>query len=171
MHPQSAEDQLDMDLLDAAGGLVARLLGEAEQLAKEFGVPAFFLKALHLIDAPLAMKELGQRMHCDPSFVTGIADMLEKRGLAVREPDPADRRVKRLVLTDAGLDMKCQMERAMLARMPWRQALTQDERATLIKLLHKMAPPISDLDADCPGEEVTSILAAATAPRSAEQMR
>jgi DNA-binding MarR family transcriptional regulator len=171
VHPQSAEDQLDMDLLDAAGGLFARLLAEAEQLAKEFGVPAFFLKALHLIDAPLAMKELGQRMHCDPSFVTSIADMLEKRGLAVREPDPADRRVKRLVLTDAGLDMKRQMEQAMLARMPWRQALTQDERATLVKLLHKMAPPISEIDADCPAEEVTSILAAANAPRSAEQMR
>ena len=113
-----------MDLLDAVGGLFARLLAEAEQLAKEFEVPAFFLKAMHLIDAPLAMKELGLRMHCDPSFVTGIADMLEKRGLAVREPDPADRRVKRLVLTSAGVDMKHQMEQAMLARMPWRQSLT-----------------------------------------------
>jgi DNA-binding MarR family transcriptional regulator len=171
VHPQSAEDQLDMDLLDAAGGLFARLLAEAEQLAKDYEVPAFFLKALHLIDAPLAMKELGQRMHCDPSFVTSIADMLEKRGLAVREPDPADRRVKRLVLTSAGLDMKHQMEQAMLARMPWRQSLTQDERATLIKLLHKMAPPISDMDADCPGEEVTSLLAAATAPPVGQPMR
>jgi DNA-binding MarR family transcriptional regulator len=171
VHPQSAEDQLDMDLLDAAGGLFARLLAEAEQLAKDYEVPAFFLKALHLIDAPLAMKELGQRMHCDPSFVTSIADMLEKRGLAVREPDPADRRVKRLVLTSAGLDMKHQMEQAMLARMPWRRSLTQDERATLIKLLHKMAPPISDMDANCPGEEVTSLLAAATAPPVGRPMR
>jgi DNA-binding MarR family transcriptional regulator len=161
---RSSEDQLDMDLVDAVGGLFARLLGEAEQLAKEFEVPAFFLKAMHLIDAPLPMKELGLRMNCDPSFVTGIADMLEKRGLAVREPDPADRRVKRLVLTSAGLDMKHQMEQAMLARMPWRQSLSQDERATLIKLLHKMAPPISDFEANCPGEEVTSLLAAATAP-------
>ena len=75
------------------------------------------------------MKELGLRMHCDPSFVTSIADMLEKRGLAVREPDPADRRVKRLVLTSAGLDMKHQMEQAMLARLPWRQSPHRDERA------------------------------------------
>jgi DNA-binding MarR family transcriptional regulator len=111
------------------------------------------------------MKELGLRMHCDPSFVTGIADMLEKRGLAVREPDPADRRVKRLVLTSAGLDMKHQMEQAMLARMPWRRSLSQDERVTLITLLHKMTPPMSDLEADCPGEEVTSLLATATAPQ------
>lgn len=164
MNPRSAEDQLDIDLVDAVAGLFARLLGEAEQLAKEYEVPAFFLKALHLIDAPLAMKELGLRMHCDPSFVTGIADMLEKRGLAVREPDPADRRVKRLVLTSAGLDMKHQVEQAMLARMPWRRSLSQDERATLITLLHKMTPPMSDIEGNCPAEEVTSLLATATAP-------
>ncbi len=164
MDPRSAEDQLDIDLLDAVAGLFARMLAEAEQLAKEFEVPAFFLKALHLIDAPLAMKELGLRMHCDPSFVTGVADMLEKRGLAVREPDPADRRVKRLVLTSAGLDMKCQVEKAMLARMPWQGSLSQEERAALTSLLHKMTPPMSDLDADCPAGEVTSLLAAAAAP-------
>jgi DNA-binding MarR family transcriptional regulator len=112
------------------------------------------------------MKELGQRMHCDPSFVTGIADMLEKRGLAVRESDPADRRVKRLVLTSAGLEMKHQMEEAMLERSPWRQSLTGEERATLISLIHKMAPPLSATNsADCPAEEVTNFLATAATPR------
>jgi DNA-binding MarR family transcriptional regulator len=86
------------------------------------------------------MKELGQRMHCDPSFVTGIADMLEERGLAVREPDPADRRVKRLVLTDAGLEMKRTVEDEIVAQSPWRQALTLDERAALVGLIRKMVP-------------------------------
>ena len=160
------ENQLDLDFLDALAGLLTRLLAEGERLAKEFGVPAFFIKALHLIDGPLAMKELGQRMHCDPSFVTSIADMLEKRGLAVRESDPADRRVKRLVLTSAGLEMKQQMEQAMLDRSPWRQALTSEERATLISLVHKMAPPLSATPAaDCPAEEVTNFLATAATPR------
>ncbi len=168
MAPRSAEDQLDIDLVDAVSGLFARLLAEAEQLAREYQVPAFFLKALHLIDAPLAMKELGVRMHCDPSFVTGIADMLEKRGLAVREPDPADRRVKRLVLTSAGLDMRHQVEQAMVARMPWRRSLSREERATLITLLHKMTPPMSD--PTCPVEEVTSILTAATATQVSKPM-
>jgi DNA-binding MarR family transcriptional regulator len=164
MNPRTDEDQLDLDFIDALAGLFARLLAEGEQLAKEFGVPAFFIKALHLIDGPLAMKELGKRMHCDPSFVTGIADMLEKRGLAVRESDPADRRVKRLVLTDAGQQLKHQMEQEMLARTPWRQALTREERGTLLGLIHKMAPPISVTSAPCPAEEVTGFLATATAP-------
>ena len=167
MSERTEENQrdVDLDLLDALGGLIARLLAEGEQLAKDCGVPTFFIKALHLMDGPLAMKELGQRMHCDPSFVTSIADMMEKRGLAVRESDPADRRVKRLVLTSAGLDMKHQMEQAMLERSPWRQALTPEERLTLISLIHKMAPPLSATDpADCPAEEVTSFLATAATP-------
>jgi len=164
MTQRSAEDQLDLDFLDALAGLLARLVTEGEQLARDFEVPAFFLKALHLIDGPLAMKELGQRMHCDPSFVTGIADMLEKRGLAVRESDPGDRRVKRLVLTEAGLEMKQRVEREMLARLPWRRELSQDERVTLIKLIHKLAPPLSIAQANCPVEEVTGLLATATAP-------
>ena len=167
MYQATEENQGDVDLglLDALGGLIARLLAEAERLAKDCGVPTFFIKALHLIDRPLSMKELGQRMHCDPSFVTSIADMMEKRGLAVRESDPADRRVKRLVLTSAGLDMKHQVEQAMLERSPWRQALTPDERATLITLIHKMAPPLSATSpANCPAEEMTTFLATAATP-------
>ena len=51
----------------------------------------------------MAMRDLGRQMHCDPSFVTAIADMLEKRGLARREASTADRRIKNLVLTREGV--------------------------------------------------------------------
>ena len=81
-----------------------------------------------MLDSPLAMKDLGRRLHCDPSFVTGIADTLEQRGLAARESDPGDRRVKRLVLTPAGKELKQRLEDEILARRPggrrsaWRSA-------------------------------------------------
>ena len=52
------------------------------------------------------MKELGLRMGCDPSFVTTVADALEKRGLARREPSQRDRRSKNLVLTDEGVALR-----------------------------------------------------------------
>jgi hypothetical protein len=86
----------------------------------------------------MAMKELGKRMHCDPSFVTLVADMLEKRGLARREPHPADRRVKNLVLTDDGLALKCKVEEELSSRMPWNLALSDEERAQLLALIRKM---------------------------------
>ena len=44
-------------------------------------------------------------------------------------------------------------------------SLDPGERATLITLIHKMAPPLSaTAPADCPAEEVTSFLAAAATP-------
>ena len=80
------------------------------------------------------------RMRCDPSFVTNIADQLEKRGLATRESDPADRRVKRIALTPAGLELKQRIENEILNGLPWRHALDNDERACLLGLVRKLLP-------------------------------
>jgi DNA-binding MarR family transcriptional regulator len=115
-------------------------------------------------------------MHCDPSFITGIADTLERHGLAARESDPGDRRVKRLVLTPAGAELKLRLEDEILARTPWRRALSTGERASLLALVHKMSPPLSAA-ADCPfkegegpAEEVSNFLASA-APLAAQAAR
>src|SRR5262249_61860317 len=87
--------QVGVEILEAMGELVAAMITRAENVAQQYGVPIFFLKALHRLDCPMAMKDLGLRMGCDPSFITNIADQLEKRGLATRESDPADRRGER----------------------------------------------------------------------------
>jgi DNA-binding MarR family transcriptional regulator len=158
---RSDEDLLDLEILDGVAGLFAGLVAEGEELAKNLGMPAFVIKALHMLDTPLAMKDLGRRMHCDPSFITGIADTLEQHGLAARESDPGDRRVKRLVLTPAGADLKRRVEDEILARTPWRRALSQDERATLLALVHKMSPPLSETGRGCPAEEVSDFLTTA----------
>jgi DNA-binding MarR family transcriptional regulator len=168
---RTEEDLLDLEILDAVAGLFARLVAEGDDLAKRVGIPAFVIKALHMLDGPLAMKDLGRRMHCDPSFITGIADTLERHGLAARESDPGDRRVKRLVLTPAGAEMKRRVEDEILSRTPWRQGLSPDERASLLELVHKMSPPLSATErAGCPGEEVSDFLATA-APLAAGPVR
>jgi DNA-binding MarR family transcriptional regulator len=167
VHTRSEEDLLDLEILDAVAGLFARLVTEAEALAKSLGIPVFVIKALHMLDTPLAMKDLGRRMHCDPSFITSIADTLEKYGLAAREADPGDRRVKRLVLTPAGAELKGRIEDELLSRTPWRQALTPEQRASLLALIHTMSPPLSATEAECPGEGVSKLMAGAAAPISA----
>ncbi len=131
-------DQQSWDVADCFFELIGNIVGQAEQLAQRLSVPAPFIKALHTLDCPMAMKELGKRMHCDPSFVTLVADMLEKRGLARREPHPGDRRVKNLVLTQQGEALKQQVEAEILARMPWNRALNDSERAQLLALIRKM---------------------------------
>ena len=138
MAADGSSDQIDGDLIDALAELIGILVGRAEGIAHQLGVPGVFLKALHRLDCPMAMKDLGQRMHCDPSFVTSIADMLEQRGLATRESDPADRRVKRIALTPAGLALQQRMHGEILANLPWRQALDPGERAQLLSLVRKI---------------------------------
>ena len=169
MLTRSEEDLLDLEILDSVAGLFAQLVAEGEALAKRLGIPVFVIKALHMLDNPLAMKDLGLRMHCDPSFITSIADTLEKHGLAVREPDPADRRVKRLVLTPAGAELKARIEDEVLSRSPWRQRLSREQRASLLALIQTMCPPLSATDAGCPAEEVSKLLASAVTEPAAVQ--
>ena len=172
MLTRSEEDLLDLEILDSVAGLFAQLVAEGEALAKRLGIPVFVIKALHMLDNPLAMKDLGRRMHCDPSFITSIADTLEKHGLAAREPDPADRRVKRLVLTPAGAELKARIEDEVLSRSPWRQHLSPEQRASLLTLIRAMSPPLSATDADCPAEEVSKLQASAvTEPAAAQAAR
>jgi len=138
-------EEVEEEILDAALELIGRIVALGESIAQRLSVPGSFLKALHILECPMAMKDLGKKMHCDPSFVTAITDMLEKRGLARREAHPADRRVKNIVLTGAGLDLKHRIESEMAARMPWSYALTEQERAELLSLIRKM------LRAEAPG--------------------
>lgn len=143
-------DKLDQEIFDAMTEFVSCLMQRGEQLSQRYGVPVSAMKALRRLDAPVPMKDLGQRMHCDPSFITMIADVLEKRGLATREPNPADRRVKNLALTDHGQEIKAAMEQETLGLMPWTHALDRSEREQFLVLLRKMcaslaaAPPPPD---------------------------
>jgi MarR family transcriptional regulator, organic hydroperoxide resistance regulator len=134
----SRSEQLDEEILRAVSELIGRIIALGEGIAQRLCVPTFFIKALHTLERPMAMKDLGKRMHCDPSFVTVIADMLEKKGLARREAHPGDRRVKNLVLTGEGLELKHRIEGEMAARMPWSRTLDEHEREQLLSLIRKM---------------------------------
>src|SRR6202044_3026539 len=160
MTSQSRREQLNAELLDSVSELIGRILGHGEQLAQKLSIPGPFIKALHTMDCPMAMKELGKRMHCDPSFVPLVADMLEKRGLARREPHPGDRRIKNLVLTGEGCDLKQRLEAELTARMPWNRGLNDDERAQLLALIRKM------LSADAPAGEAGKAECVSFAPDS-----
>ena len=46
---------------------------------------------------------------CDNSNVTGLVDRLEARGLVARQASPEDRRIKRIVLTVAGVRVRDQL--------------------------------------------------------------
>jgi DNA-binding MarR family transcriptional regulator len=131
-------NDLDQEIFDAMTEFVTQLLQRGERLADRFDVPVSCMKAIRRLDAAVTMKDLGQRLHCDPSFVTMIADALEQRGLAKREANPADRRIKNLVLTPRGQEVKATLEQEVLGQMPWTRALSTEEREVFLRLVRKM---------------------------------
>jgi len=68
-------------------------------------------------EAAMPMHELATMLACDNSNVTGLVDRLEARGLVTRRPYAQDRRVKHIVLTSAGADLRDRV-RARLAEPP-----------------------------------------------------
>jgi DNA-binding MarR family transcriptional regulator len=135
---------LNRDILDALTTLVKRAGDVGHSIAAGFGLAPHDLLAMFKLEGGLAMKELAQRMGCDASFITTIADNLEKRGFLHREPGQRDRRVKNLVLTEDGITAKEQMMAELAERMPWCYALTEEERHCFLGLVQKM------IDTPCP---------------------
>jgi MarR family transcriptional regulator, organic hydroperoxide resistance regulator len=131
-------DGLDRGIVNGLANLVKRAGAISQSIADRFGIAPSDLLALFKLDEVMTMKELAQHMSCDASFVTTIADTLERRGLARREPSPRDRRVKNLVLTAEGLAAKEQMMQELARRMPWCYALDEKERHVFLALIEKM---------------------------------
>ncbi|HEX4060176.1 MAG TPA: hypothetical protein VHY58_04060 [Streptosporangiaceae bacterium] len=162
MVAQLDDDQLNTELADAFGELVEQVIGRFEALGRRFSLPAFCVKALHMLSSPMAMKELGQRFHCDPSFVTSIADMLDTHGLGRRETNTKDRRIKNLTLTPKGLALRARLEQEMAAIMPWTSALDHSERQCLLGLLRKMIQAGQECGANDPPPASTAAKASTT---------
>ena len=132
------DEQLNQQISDTLPELIKIFHDLGQRIAIEFGLNGSDAIALVKLDAPLTMKELGQRMGCDPSFVTTIADSLEKHGLARREPSQRDRRSKNIVLTPAGEEVRDRLFRELMTRAPWCTTLDTGERRCLLGLMRKM---------------------------------
>ena len=149
---------LNRDILDSLTTLVKRAGTIGHSIAAGFGVAPHDLLALFKLDEALTMKELARHMGCDASFVTAIADTLERHGFARREPSQRDRRVKNLVLTSEGITAKERMMAQLAAKMPWCYALDDGERRCLLFLLRKMldTPGPGTTDAAGAGDQPTA---------------
>jgi MarR family transcriptional regulator for hemolysin len=59
------------------------------------------LISLHF-HAPLSQQELASRIDVEPSTLVGTLDVMEREGLARREPNPSDRRAHLVTTTEKG---------------------------------------------------------------------
>ena len=132
------DEQLNQQISDSLPELIKQMHELVQHIATEFGMTGSDAMALLKLETPLTMKELGQRIGCDPSFVTTIADALERHELARREPSLRDRRSKNIVLTPDGAAVRDRLLRELMARAPWCTALDTGERQCLLGLVRKM---------------------------------
>jgi DNA-binding MarR family transcriptional regulator len=126
------------DAFDALSELFELMNAGLQQVMRQFELLPPYALALAQIDDAAPMKELGQRLGCDPSFVTAIADVLEDRGLVRREIDRADRRSKNLVLTRKGVEVRARLQHEFFNDLPGIRRLDDRERQYFVELLRKM---------------------------------
>ncbi len=110
----------------------------AERVA-EFELNPSLAMALRSLDTPTPQRELAQSLHCDPSHVTGIVDRLEERDLVERQVDSDDRRIKNVVVSDAGRALRKQLEERLYDDPPILRELSPTELKQLHGLLRKMS--------------------------------
>lgn len=134
-------DAAEDPTLEELVGLLFRLTGDLRQRFTErsaqFDLSFAQAMALRELDDPLPMRDLADRLCCDASNVTGIVDRLEARALVERRTAPDDRRVKHLVLTDAGRALRQEHAEGLTFGLPLLVALSPDERRQLAGLLRR----------------------------------
>jgi DNA-binding MarR family transcriptional regulator len=108
----------------------------------------------------VSMGEMARGIGCDPSYITALVDDLDARGLARREPSPDDRRVKIIVLTDAGRALATEIDEVLSVPPTAFAALTPTELRQLRDLLDKVLGASEGPVAERDGSSVKAAAAA-----------
>jgi DNA-binding MarR family transcriptional regulator len=100
---------------------------------------------------------LGRQLGVDRTVMTYLLDELEQAGLVARTPDPADRRARRITLTESGQARLCALERSLRAAEDDLLApLDSGERAELRALLLRVATRVGGPAITCTEAEALS---------------
>ncbi|MCX7814820.1 MAG: MarR family transcriptional regulator [Tepidimonas ignava] len=134
-----------IELHDQPGHAIRRLhqiaVGIFLQETAELGLTPVQYAALQSVhnEPGIDQRTLASRIAQDTSTTAGVVERLQGRGWLQRAPDPADRRVRRLHLTDAGRAVLAAAQPAMQrAQVRILQPLTDAERAHFMALLQRV---------------------------------
>lgn len=117
-----------------------RVKADLAHIVVPFDLPVPLARALMVLAEPTPMRDLAEQLGCEPSYITGLADQLEQRGLVIRVPGQ-DRRVKLLEITPEGSALRDRITDAIASRAIIERRLDDDERAGLVRLLERLLEP------------------------------
>ncbi|MEI5101217.1 MarR family transcriptional regulator [Streptomyces sp. PmtG] len=134
--PEAAESPTAADwrVCGLVNALARRIEAHVREHAATVGLTAPQAVALRELTAPMTLRELAERMSCEPSNATFVSDRLEEQGLVERRPHPSDRRAKQLILTPQGTDLRERLLALLSERSPL-GPLSDQEQDTLQELL------------------------------------
>jgi DNA-binding MarR family transcriptional regulator len=108
-----------------------------EEAAARLSISAAQACVLGRLDEPRGMGALARELGCDASNVTQIVARLEAAGLVTREPDPADRRARRVTRTHHGDELDRRFQEGFTFARTAVGRLSPDEQAQLTALVRK----------------------------------
>ena len=126
-----------------AWSLMARLFWELRprmlKVASEFGLTPPQLFALRQLDPdqPVPMRALAEALQCDSSNVTGLVDGLAAQGLVERREAEHDRRLRMLVVTERGAEVRARLFEAMQEVPEPIAALSAEDQRALRDILRR----------------------------------
>jgi MarR family transcriptional regulator, organic hydroperoxide resistance regulator len=126
-----------------AWALMSRLFWEMRprmlRVAGEFGLTPPQLFALRSLDPeqPVPMRALAQALHCDSSNVTGLVDGLAAQGLVERREAEHDRRLRMLVVTERGAEVRARLHEAIQEVPEPLAALSAKDQTALRDILRR----------------------------------
>jgi DNA-binding MarR family transcriptional regulator len=98
-------------------------------------------------DNPGSQAALAQRLNIDRTVMTYLLDDLESAGLVSRQPDPSDRRSRRVLATPHGAAVLADLDtRFRHAEQHLLAGLAPDAQAAFRILLRDLAAHVNDLD-------------------------
>jgi DNA-binding MarR family transcriptional regulator len=142
MAPTTSHTPTTYELLESLAVVAGAQWRDFAAAAARHGLTSMQARLLGQLVRPLPMRELAALLGCDASNVTGIVDRLEAQGLARREADPHDRRVKRVIATPEGEETIHRVRADMRAMHLALDMLDEEERAVLHRLVERMRPAL-----------------------------
>jgi DNA-binding MarR family transcriptional regulator len=123
----------------------SRLQAHFAALAAEHGLSAIQAKILMKLgrDEAVTMRALAGELQYDPSNLTTVIDRLEELGVVERRPHPRDRRVKNIVLTVKGEELRAAFSRRLTGEAGPLGALGPGELEQLRSLLRLALSDVS----------------------------
>jgi DNA-binding MarR family transcriptional regulator len=129
------------DLAAMLAPLIRELIAAELPVLEAHGVSMWGYSVLLALDeAPVRTQAaLAEAINADKTRIIGVLDDLQDQGYIERRPDPDDRRVRLLAITDSGRDVKDAVQKDIQnGEERWLQGLPADDRRVFLRVLQQL---------------------------------